>query len=70
MKCPLLAIGYLSIGDQALDEKCECLKEECAVWDRDLEQCSEVTKAKALDRLERVMTDILEKMPGASQFTK
>lgn len=33
MKCPLLAIGYLSLGDQGVNQKCECLKEGCAWWE-------------------------------------
>jgi len=70
MKCPLTSIGYLASERMDATKKCECGKADCAWWDIDLEQCSEVTKAKALDRLERVMADIRKKMPGAGQFTR
>ena len=69
MQCILLRQMMIAYTGEDFPKRTCCLKKKCAWWDIDLEQCCEVTKAKALDRIERILTDIKDKMPHAGQFT-
>lgn len=70
MKCPLLAIGYLAIGDAMVAEKCGCLKKECAWWNEDFEECAMLEMASWFSVLACCLEDIRDKMPKWEQFGK
>ena len=40
MKCPLLLLGYLMGYKTEPRTKAECLKEQCAWWEQDLNLCA------------------------------
>jgi len=67
MKCPLLMYNYLPDESPTEGKRTDCIKEECAWWDNVLEDCCFRVAAKASDRTERVLTDILAKLPQARQ---
>lgn len=70
MKCPLfMAVATQMAGHVDLLQL-DCLKADCAWWDIDLEECGFYVGFKALDRIDRILTDIKDKMPHAGQFTK
>jgi len=67
MKCPLLKYrDDISSGRFPYDVR-DCLQAECAWWDIVLEDCSFRVASKALDRLERTLSEIKEKLPQARQ---
>lgn len=39
MKCPLMFAGDTSTGLEYGEAQCNCLKEECAWWSEDEDQC-------------------------------
>lgn len=39
MKCPLLAVGYLSASDHEPDKHSECLQRSCTWWDKGEKAC-------------------------------
>ena len=63
MKCPLLVIGYLAIGDQKVNAKSECLKKGCAWWSSEADACAVMITAGSLAGLVATGDTILEKMP-------
>lgn len=70
MKCPLL---LLSRGMITADEPTrfgDCLKEDCAWWDKDNSQCTLITWARGLEFLNIHAIEIRNKMPHVGQFLK
>ena len=70
MKCPLAAAACI-IRQGDLDKVTDdCLKEECAWWDKDNARCGLMTLASYLGFISIHLEQIKEKMPHAGQFTK
>lgn len=63
MKCPLLAIGYLSALDQGTHRKCECLKGTCAWWSKSMEACCVPVLAANFIGLNETLLHLVDKMP-------
>lgn len=70
MKCPVLAVGYMAFHDAKVWEKCACIKEQCAWWDRQNEQCAVLTLGVGLWLVNKELLELLTKMPHVGQFTK
>jgi len=64
MKCPLLQRYLIQGEDNALECLDNCLKEECAWWDKDRKQCSELSKTGALVAINSTLDEIAGKMPS------
>lgn len=70
MKCPLLSMilyhreGYLPEGGA------ECLKEDCAWWEQDLNLCAIKAIALELRFTQLRLADMFDKMPHEEQFRK
>ena len=70
MKCPILEasvntnFGYLN-GDEG-----KCLKEDCAWWDKDHEQCVALLISTGLWVISNKLSRIKDKMPHEGQFRK
>jgi len=63
MKCPLMPDKDYS---QQLEQKLnpgDCLQEECAWWDKDRKQCSELSKIGALVAINSMLSEIADKLP-------
>ena len=70
MKCPLFVMTATRIARSEAPEYIDCLKEECAWWDKSFGWCSEQTKAHELHAIATELAEIRSKMPYAGQFTK
>ena len=70
MKCPLLFIHWKTSKHTAFSTVSDCLKEECAWWDKDGSQCSQLAKMKVLVNIESCLELIVNKMPHEGQFRK
>lgn len=63
MKCPLFGLGYIASRKVNGSISIDCIKEECAVFDEDNEQCSLLTLARGIFIFNKQMIDLLNKMP-------
>ena len=70
MKCPLIAIAWGNLAKNQPVIYPDCLKEECAWWNSELEACSVVSLELELASLVEVLTAIGSKMPHEEQFRK
>ena len=70
MNCPIARAGQLARKQYDTDELSDCLKEECAQWDKDGSQCSRLTVMKVLVNIEACLELIVKKMPTENQFRK
>jgi len=70
MKCPMLAVARASgqlPEDEVIDD---CLREECALWDKALGRCMFITIGDALEDIATTLAGIRERMPHAGQSGK
>ncbi len=63
MKCPLLAIANMVVEPQSNVPINDCLKEECAWWEKRLKICSVLKIAMELSFVSESMTYLLAKTP-------
>jgi len=68
MKCPLFTTGSIDKGGMIDYKRWECLKEECAWWDKINQACVALTIADNLGALRYFLKDIKDEMPRAEQF--
>lgn len=64
MKCPLLCLGKLAVGEITQDELSDCLKEECAWYDIGLGVCGIRVIGSALDVIRETLEAIEGKIPS------
>lgn len=68
MKCPLFEM-FEPFGKAYDGAKfCECLKEECAWWDKPYERCDPTGLAHTLERLTDEVAKVQRRMPYEGQF--
>lgn len=70
MKCPLLIKVEKRWFRHPVYSPVDCLKEECAWWDRVLKQCSVRTIAAVMDGLLKQDLELSKKMPHEVQSRK
>ena len=70
MKCPLLCIGYMAGQPTAEIGETNCLKEECAWWDKLSESCCLHRIMVSLEALAGEASKIANKMPHEEQFRR
>jgi len=63
MKCPLLKIARAGLVSEAARPLDDCLKEECAWWDAQMEQCSINGLEPTLQHIALSLRDLVTKMP-------
>ena len=60
MKCPKSFHYRVDAEGVVFRDAADCLREECAWWDKFNNTCNEVSKTAALDQLDNVLRDIRE----------
>ncbi len=70
MKCPLFRIPFTEKGKADRGKLDECIKEECAWWDKDYETCAMVSLSDELDNVQYFLKSIKDKMPHEEQFRR
>ena len=70
MRCPLLAHKTYIPDDWPMQVYEDCLKEECAWWQSELQNCIVYQIGMEIGTLCLFLEEIKEKMPHAGQFTK
>ena len=63
MKCPLLQAGWLMKDNVGTSSEADCLKEECAWWDREAQECALLSIGARLGTLCDAAYELIEKMP-------
>ena len=63
MKCPLFAISSKEQEQRGFLTHIDCLKEECAWWDKLCQSCSVYEISRSLMGIFDVLVDIKENMP-------
>lgn len=67
MKCPLAATACI-IRQGDLDKVTdECLRVDCAWWDKDNSQCAVTTLANGMWILDQLVTGVANRMPPARE---
>lgn len=70
MKCPLRYLETHYPDEQIGRDQLDCLKEECAWWIKEADQCAAALAPRHLFTLEKMLGLILDKMPHELQFRK
>ena len=70
MKCPLFTEYQDIESGERRYHMLDCLKEECAWWDKDGNQCSHLAEMKVLVNIESCLELIVNKMPHEEQFRR
>jgi|GEM_PF-2262590 len=70
MKCPILAPTPDETRLGKLWDAVDCLKEECAVWDKAYDRCGILSMGIGLDMVDKRLYDLTQKMPHEGQFRK
>lgn len=70
LKCPLFCANRTGAEVKGSILQTDCLKEECAQFDRRLQQCNEISKTQFLHDITLALEAIKEKMPHELQFRK
>jgi len=70
MKCPLFRLANISSEFDSEWSGDDCLKEECAWWDSEGNQCMWRSLVSAIVLSQSVLMTIEEKMPHEKQFRK
>lgn len=70
MKCPLFTMYAATYTEPDKYKDRECLKEKCAWWDEETNECSKLSEEKALRWISRSLQEIRLKMPHEAQFRK
>jgi len=63
MKCPLLATAWGAVAALEQQEYPDCLKEECAWWDKGGLRCGLMSLLERLGWMEKTLDDIAGMMP-------
>ena len=63
MICPLRSLKSKGCYDQEQYEDLDCLKEECAWWDKAIEECAPIALNIALCAMGSVLGKIADKLP-------
>ena len=63
MKCPLLVFDHYTSFEKISSEVTDCLKEECALWDKTMRTCVLLTIGDNLGGVQYFLKDIRDKMP-------
>lgn len=70
MKCPLFAIASKEQERRGFLTHIDCIKEECAWWDKQNDQCAVLTLGTGLWLVNKELLELLQKMPHEEQFWK
>ncbi len=70
MKCPLLSSVDHESKDSKVTRAVDCLREECAWWDKRNHRCVRVTESYDLSYIRAFLDEIKDKMPHSGQFTR
>jgi len=70
MKCPLLQVAWMVNNKTESHEVFDCLKEECAWWDKTAENCVVLQLAFELDEVHCWLEKLADKMPHEEQFKR
>ncbi len=70
MKCPLMVSGYRDRTLDPMRPATDCLKEECAWWEKEGEGCAVMLLGLQVGTVCDQLTELLEKMPHEGQFRK
>ena len=70
MKCPLSITGQIGDEKEFIGAAADCLKEECAWWDKELECCHIASLSIGAKVIGDLLSDIHGKMPHEGQFRK
>ena len=63
MKCPIRTFTYDNAYGIKQHDDLDCLKEECAWWDKDIDECRVFTSSEALVGIVEMLRQIRDKMP-------
>jgi len=63
MKCPVRARLFVRGADTHIESTMDCLKEECAWWNSQEEECALITVGKTLSILADHIANIEVKLP-------
>ncbi len=70
MKCPLSMVMLGSYSTNVMVEPRDCLKEECAWWQKEMENCIIYQIGMFMGVLASQVDDIGRKMPHLEQFKR
>ena len=70
MKCPLLCLGKLAVGEITQDTLSDCLEKECAWYDSIIQTCILYSLHADLAYLGARLKELVDKMPHEEQFRK
>lgn len=70
MKCPLLAPTFRTVKGEMKLLYPDCIKEECAWWRGDHEECAILGLSYQLEALACALVTVQKNMPRVGQFTK
>ena len=70
MICPVMSQPFESAPYQSKWHSIDCVKEECAWWDKADEQCIIHRLFTVADVLQYFLKDIRDKMPRGQHFVK
>ena len=68
MKCPLLVAGDNAQPSCDMTTQTDCLKERCAWFDKDQEQCADLLISTGLWVISKELREMKEEMPHEGQF--
>lgn len=63
MKCPLSITGELTADKEFIGAAADCLKEECAWWSEELNQCDPTGLLPWIKRVAEALEHIAGRMP-------
>ena len=67
MKCPLMTLEYRLIDQGSSIYIQDCLKEECAWWDEEVNMCSIRSFVEQFENIALYLFEIRNKMPHEEQ---
>ena len=70
MKCPLREVSVYDKESVHHWEQADCLKEDCAWWSKEMNQCDPTGLLPWLKNIEGYLEELKLKMPVASPFGK
>jgi len=70
MKCPLLSITRPGLMQPEAHPQNDCLKEECAWWDKHCQTCSVYEISRSLMGIFDIGVEIKDRMPYEGQLRK
>ena len=70
MICPLLSAGEYTRNVSAPTSSCDCLKEECAWWDKERAMCYTTRLLEQFENLCMIFEAIRDRMPSSEAFKK